>query len=65
MPMLGFGYLITLVGPTQDQPTAHTIFEIVRSVLLSTQVGELHMTKAEMYLMQGFGDKSTLLFFEC
>jgi len=37
MPMLGFGYLITLVGPTQDQPTAHTIFEIVRSVLLSTQ----------------------------
>ena len=40
MPMLGFGYLITMVGPDKTTtPWAYTVFQIVRSVVLSTQVG--------------------------
>jgi len=38
MPMLGFGYLVTMVGPDKDStPCAYTVFQIVRSVVLSTQ----------------------------
>jgi len=38
MPMLGFGYLITMVGPDKTEtPSAYTVFQIVRSVVLSTQ----------------------------
>ena len=39
MPILGFGYLITMVGPDQTTtPWGYTAFQIVRSVVLSTQV---------------------------
>jgi len=38
MPMLGFGYLVTLVGPSKNStPWAYTVFQIVRSIVLSTQ----------------------------
>ena len=38
MPMLGCGYLITLIGPDQDTVWAYTVFQVLRSLVLSTQV---------------------------
>ena len=39
MPILGFGYLVTMVGPDQTTtPWGYTAFQIVRSIVLSTQV---------------------------
>jgi len=39
MPMLGCGYLITMVGPDQaTTPWGYTAFQVVRSLVLSTQV---------------------------
>ena len=38
MPILGIGYLITMVGPDPSNPWAHNIFQVIRCVLLSTQV---------------------------
>ena len=39
MPMLGCGYLITMVGPDHTAtPWGYTAFQIGRSVVLSTQV---------------------------
>ena len=38
LPMLGFGYIITLVPPDRDSITYYTVFQIGRSVLLSCQV---------------------------
>ena len=38
MPMLGCGYLITMVGPDKDTtPLGHAAFQLGRSVVLSTQ----------------------------
>ena len=38
IPMLGFTYLLTLLGPSATHtPTAYAIFQAVRAVLLSTQ----------------------------
>jgi len=38
MPMLGCGYLITMVGPDQaTTPWGYTAFQVVRSLVLSTQ----------------------------
>ena len=38
MPILGIGYLVTIVGPDPTISWAHNTFQIIRSVLLSTQV---------------------------
>ena len=38
MPILGIGYLVTMVGPDPTIPWAHNTFQIVRCILLSTQV---------------------------
>ena len=38
MPILGIGYLVTMVGPDPSNPWAHNIFQVIRCVLLSTQV---------------------------
>jgi len=37
MPILGIGYLVTMVGPDPSSPWAHNIFQVIRCVLLSTQ----------------------------
>ena len=38
IPLFGFTYLLTLVGPNKESnPLAYTIFQSVRAVLLSTQ----------------------------
>ena len=38
IPLLGFTYMLTLLGPSAtDNPTAYTIFQVVRASLLSTQ----------------------------
>ena len=43
MPMLGCGYLITMVGPDQaTTPWGYTAFQVVRSLVLSTQVTTRH-----------------------
>ena len=40
IPLLGITYLITLMPPTADKhTTGHIIFQDLRAVLLSTQVG--------------------------
>ena len=46
MPILGIGYLVTMVGPDPSNPWAHNIFQVIRCVLLSTQV-------TYSYLMSG------------
>ena len=38
MPILGIGYLVTMVGPDATIPWAHNTFQVIRCVLLSTQV---------------------------
>jgi len=37
MPILGIGYLVTIVGPDPTMSWAHNTFQIIRSMLLSTQ----------------------------
>ena len=38
VPLLGFTYLLTVVGPSEEEShLAHIVFEIVRAALLSTQ----------------------------
>ena len=54
--MLGCGYLITMVGPDHTAtPWGYTAFQIVRSVVLSTQVGAATTSSLVIYLthMQG------------
>ena len=54
--MLGCGYLITMVGPDHTAtPWGYTAFQIVRSVVLSTQVCAATTTSLVIYLthMQG------------
>ena len=39
MPLIGFGYLFTIVGPDKDRtPLAYSVYQVITSVLLSTQV---------------------------
>ena len=50
MPMLGCGYLITMVGPDHTAtPWGYTAFQIVRSVVLSTQVGAANTISLVIY----------------
>ena len=44
MPILGIGYLVTMVGPDPSSPWAHNIFQVIRCVLLSTQVCDIGNT---------------------
>merc|ERR1719154_280024 len=38
IPLLGFPYLLTLVGPDRDEsPQVYTVFQITRAIILSTQ----------------------------
>ena len=43
MPILGIGYLVTMVGPDPTIPWAHNTFQIVRCILLSTQVRKKYL----------------------
>ena len=38
MPILGIGYLITMVGPDESIPWAFNTFQIMKSIMESTQV---------------------------
>ena len=54
MPLLGFGYLITIVGPHREyNKTAYTVFQIGRSLLLSTQVSYASMKRDTTVFCQG------------
>ena len=66
MPILGFGYLITMVGPDQaTTPWGYTAFQIVRSVVLSTQVPHIphipHKPHMPIYNLAGSSDQPALL----
>ena len=62
MPLLGFGYLITLVGPHREyNKTAYTVFQIGRSVLLSTQVSFVSMIKDVKDYFTGLDDQHSIL----
>ena len=38
MPVLGFTYVLTIVGPSHSEsPTGHKVFQAIRATLLSTQ----------------------------
>ena len=38
IPVLGFNYILTLVGPSpSDSPTGHQVFQTIRATLISTQ----------------------------
>ena len=39
IPLLGFTYLITIAGPTDKLSLAYYVFNHVRALLLSIQVG--------------------------
>ena len=54
MPLLGIGYLITLKGPDREyNKTAYTVFQIGRSLLLSTQVSFVSIIKGKQVILQG------------
>ena len=46
MPLLGMGYLVTLVPPDKEESmAAYQVFSLARSLLLSTQVSSHHTGK--------------------
>ena len=68
IPILGCPYLLTLVGPSRDEsPQAYIVFQIIRAVVLSTQVRLVILMFLFLYgnTTLGSGDQPSVLLSEC